>query len=397
MEQTDLAVNNQIVNKKNKTLIECTVCNIFLASEEKMTLHNSSSKHIKMTDNLATSILDMEKSANSAKNFVCKFCDITCNKKNDWDRHLVTSKHLKRENGNKTPQISFSCKCGKKYANNSGLWKHNKTCKINDTIIKNVIVDTTVDDDNDTSDIENDTINDIENDIENDIDNQIQNIVIKKDLALNMIINDNKDFKKLILEVLKSNTELQKQTNELQKQLVDVCKNSNTTNHINSHNKTFNLTVFLNEKCKDAMNISDFANTFELQLSDLESVGELGYVEGISKIIVDKLNAMDIHKRPMHCSDAKRETIYVKDEDVWTKEERHNPKLRQAIKNISFKNMKLVYNWSNAHPESMDNESRLNDTYMKLVLESTGGNGPITESENKIIRRIAREIVIEKS
>lgn len=156
------------------------------------------------------------------------------------------------------------------------------------------------------------------------------------------------------------------------------------------------MQFFLNEQCKDAMNISDFANSFDLQLSDLESVGELGYVEGITKIIVDKLNSMDIYKRPMHCSDAKREIIYVKDENVWMKEEKDNPKLRQAIKNVSFRNMKLVYNWSNEYPESKDNQSRLNDKYMKLVIQSTGGNGPILESENKIIHRIAKEILIGK-
>jgi hypothetical protein len=194
--------------------------------------------------------------------------------------------------------------------------------------------------------------------------------------------------------------ELMKNNAVFQQQMFDMCKlniNTISNNTINSHNKTFNLQFFLNEQCKDAMNITDFANSFDLQLSDLETVGELGYVEGITKIIVDKLNSMDIYKRPMHCSDAKREIIYVKDENVWTKEEKDNPKLRQAIKNVSFRNMKLVYNWSNAYPESKDSESRLNDKYMELVIQSTGGNNPIVESENKIIRRIAKEIVIGKN
>jgi hypothetical protein len=193
---------------------------------------------------------------------------------------------------------------------------------------------------------------------------------------------------------MKSNT-------ELQKQLVDVCKNNNTnshnTNHINSHNKTFNLQFFLNEQCKDAMNISEFADSFDLQLSDLESVGELGYVEGITKIFVDKLNSMDIYKRPIHCSDAKREILYVKDDNKWEKEEKNNPKIRYTIKTISFRNMKLANLWSDTYPESKDGDSRLNDTYMKLIKESTGGNGEIVENENKIIRRIAKEIVIDKN
>ena len=117
----------------------------------------------------------------------------------------------------------------------------------------------------------------------------------------------------------------------------------------------------------------------------------------MSNIIIKQLNDTDMYKRPVHCSDAKREIIYVKDENVWAKEEKDNPKLRQAIKNVSFRNMKLVYNWSNEYPESKDNQSRLNDKYMKLVIESTGGKGPILESENKIMRKIAKEIIIDKS
>jgi hypothetical protein len=211
-----------------------------------------------------------------------------------------------------------------------------------------------------------------------------------------MPLNNNEEVKTLTSMVI----ELMRSNNDLQKQMMEVCKNNSITNNINqvnSHNKTFNLHFFLNEQCKDAMNISDFANSFVLQLEDLESVGELGYVEGMTKIIVDKLNSMDIYKRPMHCSDAKRETIYVKDEDIWTKEGPDNPKLRKAIKYVSFNNMKLVYNWSNAYPESKNNQSRLNDKYMKLVYQSTGGSGPILESENKIIRRIAKEILIDKT
>jgi hypothetical protein len=196
----------------------------------------------------------------------------------------------------------------------------------------------------------------------------------------------------MVMELMKSNS-------ELQTQMIEVCKNSGSINnsHINSHNKTFNLQFFLNEQCKDAMNISEFANSFELQLSDLESVGELGYVEGITKLMLDKLNSMDIYKRPIHCSDAKREILYVKDEDKWEKELRSNPKLRHAIKTVSFKNMKMANVWSDTYPDSKSSESHLNDVYMKLVIQSTGGKGEIGDNENKIIRRIAKEIVIDKN
>jgi len=278
--------------------------------------------------------------------FSCDICNTATSNKKDYNKHLMTRKHI--TNANPQPIISkkspvHECSnCNKIYESRSGLWRHMKLC-----------VNT-------------------------------QSEPPQEDV---------KSLTSLVLELMKSNT-------ELQKQLVDVCKNSNTnsnnTNHINSHNKTFNLQFFLNEQCKDAMNISEFADSFDLQLSDLESVGELGYVEGITKIFVDKLNSMDIYKRPIHCSDAKREILYVKDDNKWEKEEKNNPKIRYTIKTISFRNMKLANLWSDTYPESKDGDSRLNDTYMKLIKESTGGNGEIGDSENKIIRRIAKEILIDK-
>jgi len=360
-----------IKEKKKKEIFLCSTCNIRCNTIKLLEDHNKTQKHLKKLDGSLSqensNMNNLKTSANSAQIFKCEYCNIECSKKNDWERHILTRKHKRNIKGNmeiETPPQNFTCKCGKKYANNSGLWKHSKKCNINNINIE---------------------INEITG----------QNIFDKEI-----------DLKQLILEIFKSNNEmqkqhfeLQKQNNDIQKQLIDVCKNSNNTiiSNNNNNNKTFNLQFFLNEQCKDAMNISDFANSFDLQLSDLETVGELGYVNGITKIMVDKLNAMDIYKRPIHCSDAKREIIYVKDENVWAREKKDNPKLRQAIKNVSFRNMKLVYNWSNAYPESKDNQSRLNDTYMKLVIESTGGQGPILESENKIMRRIAKEIVIDKT
>jgi hypothetical protein len=316
------------------------------------------------------------------KIFSCEICDFIASKESNYNTHLTTRKHQILSNPINTnanvKTKTYDCKCGKTYKHQPTLSAHRKKCAIVKNIQLNIL--------------------------------PINNVVIDKkeeDKAIiELLIKENVEFKNIVLEIMKSNldlqkqhTELQQQNNDIQKQLIDVCKNSNTiinNSNNNSHNKTFNLQFFLNEQCKDAMNLSDFANSFDLQLSDLETVGELGYVEGITKIMVDKLNSMDIYKRPIHCSDAKREIIYVKDENVWTKEEKDNPKLRQAIKNVSFRNMKLVYNWSNAYPESKDNQSKLNDTYMKLVIESTGGKGPILESENKIIRRIAKEILIDK-
>jgi len=303
--------------------------------------------------------MEIELSPKLANIFSCKKCHYACRKESDYKKHLSTKKHNGNGEfhpGNEKVAHQFTCeKCNKFYKSSSGLWKHHKICTVDEEEI---------------------TIN--------------TNILDTSSAEMKVLSN-------LIMEMVKSNTELQKQNTDLQKQVLEVCKNNNTTNnHINSHNKTFNLQFFLNEQCKDAMNISDFANSITLELSDLESVGELGYVEGITKIMLDKLNSMDIYKRPIHCSDAKREILYVKDHDIWEKEARNNPKLRYVIKTISFNNMKLMGLWSSTYPESLDGESRLNDKYMKLIKQSTGGNGEISDSEDKIIRRIAKEILIGK-
>jgi hypothetical protein len=312
-----------------------------------------------------------------AKFFSCEICEFKCSKQSNYTTHLSTRKHLanaKGDNGDKKHALFICSICEKKYASRNGLWKHSKNCQI-------PLPNTLEEEENITLHI---------------LDSSSSEIKVLTNLVLEMV-KSNTELQKQQHELQKQNSEIQKQNNDLHKQVLDVCKHSNTTNnHINSHNKTFNLQFFLNEQCKDAMNISEFANSFDLQLSDLESIGELGYVEGITKLFVDKLNSMDIYKRPIHCSDAKREILYVKDDDKWEREERSNPKIRYAIKTISFRNMKLAALWSDTYPESKDCDSRLNETYMKLIKESTGGNGEIADSENKIIRRIAKEIIIEK-
>ena len=297
----------------------------------------------------------MEKNPKKPQKYECKNCAYGSSNKKDYSRHLLTPKHASQSGGYemviknpKKPQNQiYGCECGKEYKHLSGLWRHKKVC-----IAPN---STTT--------------------------------------GIQQSPDEIKNLTTMVLELMKSN-------NELQKQMIDVCKNtSNTTinSHNNSNNKTFNLQFFLNEQCKDAMNISDFVNSFDLQLTDLESVGDLGYVEGMTKIFLDKLNSMDIYKRPIHCSDVKREILYIKDEDKWEKELRSNPKLRYAIKTLSFKNMKLANLWSDTYPESKNNESHLNDVYMKLIIQSTGGSGEICDSENKIIKRIAKEIFIDKN
>jgi len=358
-----------------------------------------------------------QNNAENAAKYICKLCDFKCSKKSNFDKHLLTRKHINNDNilktdDNKMPK-RYMCKCGKEYVYRQGLYIHKKKCDDNETniiepniiepnIIESIITDANIID----SSIES-----------NIIDNNILDTNELPDIIYNIFLKEKFDFKNLILEVVKNNSELQKQTCELQKQtcelqkanqelhkqVLDVCKNngsnsSNSNNTINSHNKNFNLNFFLNEQCKDAMNIMDFVNTFQLQLSDLEHIGEVGYVEGISNIVIDKLNQMDIYKRPIHCSDAKREIMHVKDKDVWEKDTPTNAKIRLALKHITKKNTDLLRPWVNAHPGVLDSEHRLNDKYQQLFIEAMGGNsGTLTECETKIIKKISKMVLIDKS
>ena len=199
--------------------------------------------------------------------------------------------------------------------------------------------------------------------------------------------------KNLILTLIEQN-------NELQKQMLEVIKNGttiNNTNISNSHNKTFNLQVFLNETCKDAMNIMDFVDSIKIQLCDIESIGELGYVNGMSKLIIKHLNALDENMRPVHCSDPKRDSLYVKDKNIWEKEDPDNNKIKKAIKYISHKNICALPEWRAKYPDCIYSDSKKNDQYSHIVLEAMGGSGDNDiEKADKIVKKIAKVVTIDK-
>ena len=310
-----------------------------------------------------------KKSPKVAKNFHCKKCDYTCSKESDFNKHLNTLKHknddTQLQNTLQNSPKKYVCICGKEYNYRQGLSTHKKKCMSEEDKLLH------------------EPINDFN-------DKQ----------TIHLLIKENIDFKNIILDLVKNNGDLQKQTQEMQKQMLEVCKNSNNNSNTNittnSHNKTFNMQVFLNEKCKDAMNIMDFVNSMTLQLSDLEDVGELGYVEGISKIIIKKLNEMDVYKRPIHCSDYKREIMYVRDDDIWEKENSTYDKLRKAIKHITKKNGDLMIPWRDKHPQCMNTSHRLNDIYLRIMNQSMGGKADFVDSENKIIKKLSKAVYIDK-
>ena len=290
----------------------------------------------------------------SSTKFYCKNCDYSTSRHSQYVRHLSTAKHIEttKRLQNTTDLVhDYTCdKCDRVYKHHSSLWKHKKTCiKTNEQT-------------NEQTDI-------------NSID---ANMIIQ-------ILKQNDEFKSMLLE----------QNNKL----IEVCKNNNTniTNNVNSHNKAFNLNVFLNEECKDAMSITDFVNSIKLQLSDLEAVGKLGFVNGISNIIIKNLRALDVHMRPIHCTDTKRETMYVKGQDAWEKEGDDNKQLRLAIKRVAKNNFCCLELFKEKHPDCINWDSKHGDHYLKLRIEALGGRGnEDRDNENKIIRKIARETTIDK-
>jgi len=305
--------------------------------------------------------MDDKNSPKLAKFFCCNFCDYKCCKSSDYNKHILTLKHKKETNGlqmddKNSPLDKYICECGNEYKYRQGLWKHKNNCRR------------------------------------------------QKSPKMSPLQASNSDFKiltNLVLDVVKQNKELTQQNSVLTNKIVDICKIGNTNicnNNVNSNNKTFNLNVFLNETCKDAMNITDFVDSLKLQLSDLETVGRLGYVEGISNIIVKNLKAMDVHKRPVHCSDSKREVMYIKDENKWEKENNEKNKLRKVIKKVANKNSRLLPEFKAKHPDCIKSSSPFSEQYNKLIIESMGGSGDNDlEKEDKIIRKIAKEVVIDKN
>ena len=288
----------------------------------------------------------------------CIQCDFKCSKNIDWNRHILTLKHKNRTLLNNLEQITpnyadllgFTCKkCNKGYKARNSLWYHEKKC-----ISTNNLVD----------------------------------------------VNDSVNKDQLILMLIKQNSELIKETSEFKNIMLEVIKNGTHNNSItqtNSHNKTFNLQFFLNETCKDAMNIMDFVDSIKLQLCDLENVGKLGFVDGISKIIVQNLNSLDENMRPVHCIDTKREVMYIKDDNKWEKENEDKQKLRKVIKHVTHKNSKLFKEFKTKYPGCEKSDSKYSDKYDKLIIEAMGGKGDNDlEKEDKIIKNIAKKVTIEK-
>ncbi len=307
----------------------------------------------------------------SFQKFHCEYCNFNCSKQSNYNKHIMTAKHINRTNphfleqNNATDILTqYTCKkCSKKYKARNSLWYHEQQCMVFTQIEKSTPLQ---------------------------VDDHMQmNIILE-------LVKQNQEFKDLLIQ--QSNQML-----EQNKTIIEVAKNgqvNNTINQTNSHNnnKTFNLQFFLNETCKDAMNMKDFIKSLELSLPELEKMGEIGFAEGMSRVFVNRLNSLDITKRPIHCSDVKREIIHIKDDNKWEMDNANLDRLRKIIKQLTIKNILKVDDWKKANQGCTEYNSRKNAQYLKINMEAIG---PVDEAEvkrdfGKIIRRVAETTAIDK-
>jgi hypothetical protein len=376
----------------------------------------------------------MSESLNAKKNecgYECKICNFVCSYKSNFDTHLSTLKHKKMViNGNtpsETPDPtsleimeSLQCEhvnnptnvckyCNKHYSHPSALSRHKKTCKNMLMNQQQHFMDNKYDmligllqTMNSSSDSIKQTIGS-----NSSVADENENVKVCVSDFQNTLVDATKCIKDMMMMMMTTTNQIQSKMLEMSKQSAEPPLLQLTTQEIgvngdnaiinsnsNNNNNTFNMNFFLNEKCKDAMNMKDFVNSIKLNITDLENVGRLGYVEGMSNILIDNLQKTDLHKRPVHCSDIKRETLYVKDDNKWEREGPDHEKMVNAVLAVEHKNVALVSEWAKTHPKCMNSHTRENERYFKLSKIATDGDkeGNIA----KVIRRVAKNVIIEK-
>ena len=297
--------------------------------------------------------------------FECIKCAFTTSNKKDYSRHLSTAKHKKFTECThftpKNPTAHICDICEKQYKSRMGLWKHKQKCVTNE---KEIMIQ--------SQELE-ETILNTEN--PNNFDTMME------------LIKQNQEFKELIVEQ--------------NKQLIELAQKPTTLNNHNQtihNNQKFNLNFFLNEQCKDAINMSDFLEGMTLDLEDLTETGRLGYVGGISRIFINKLRELDTYKRPLHCTDMKRETLYIRENDEWSKEENSKQTLNSIVNRVANKNCKTIQQWTDEHPDYIVMDSPENQEFMKLSQAILGGFGEqeSKQFQDKVVKNVIKEVMVSK-
>jgi len=314
--------------------------------------------------------------------FICDHCNYNCNKKTNYLRHLTSEKHKK--NVNKIVKCNVCEHCNKEFTTQSGLWKHRKKC----VIVENNTVDKR-------------TVHENKSSITNNIPMELILEVIKQSKEIQtVLVEQNKELQAKLLEQGEKLLEKENLVIDQQKQMIEMAKkpsmvNSNNNSNNNNH---FNLNFFLNETCKNAMNIQDFIHSIKLTTQDFETTGRIGFVDGISRIFINELKRLEVERRPLHCTDIKRETVYVKDNDTWEKENLEKKKLKWAINSIAQLNLNQVQDWQQEYPECRENNTLANTHFNKMAMVALGGFGDVEETKfrDKIVKNVLKEIIIDK-
>ena len=291
-----------------------------------------------------------------AKKFYCKLCDYGCSKESDFKKHEMTRKHKILTNTYKnSPKLAapqYECECGKKYKHRQSLNNHKQKCSY---ICEEI----------------------------NENEEKKETEIIKE--------NDNSSIKELFLTMMNENKELRNmlkvQQENHDKQISEIIPKIGNTNN------SFNIQIFLNENCKDALNINDFLEGIQLQLTDLDQMKELGYVNGLTRIFLNGLNKLELTQRPLHCSDSKREVLYVKDNNGWEKDD-NKEKLSKAINTVGRKTLQHFPEWMEKHPKCNDSNTHENDEYHSLIKNTVAQN--TEDNKKKVAKNIIKEVVIDK-
>ena len=310
--------------------------------------------------------------------YICEKCDYKCDGISNWEKHTRTKKHT---SDNMNP-LTFECiPCNYTCYAQSVMDKHKKTQKHNSKTLNNDV-----------------TINQNPPELKQPPDSElmiiIKNLLSQNSELKNFIIEQSNEHKKETVEIVNKVIEQAKETTEIMSKVIEQTKTINNNTTITNNSKAFNINMYLNEQCKDAINFSDFINGIEVSHEDLENNAQLGFVGGISKILIDNLKLMNKNERPIHCTDAKRETMYIKDDNKWTKEE-NDSKLRSAIQEITRKSISSLMAWKRGNPESDDMDSDFSSRCIVIQQQSMAGYNREVYYP-KVIHAIAREVFVSK-
>ena len=347
----------------------CKICDYNTSKLFNYNKHNLTLKHQLATKQALLAISGNIK--NVENNFCCEICNFNTKNKTNYDKHLLTSKHNKNISRGSN-HSNYICEyCDKEYIHYNALWKHKKKCEF----------------------INNEETNNLQNTL-------ISNMITPK-IFLD-ILNQSKELQNVLIEQTKElqNKLLEKENIVIdqQKQLIELAKKPNMVNSNITNNTQFNLNFFLNETCKNAMNIQDFIQSIKLTTQDFETTGRLGFVDGISRIFINELKRLEVERRPLHCTDVKRETVYVKDNDTWEKENQEKKKLKWAINSIAQLNLNQIQHWQQEYPECAENNTTANTKFNEMAMIALGGFGDEEETKfrDKIMKNVLREIVLAK-